>query len=170
MFTALAGIVGDNEEITVKITAPGKDGRMKVLVMPKAVKGSNLALAQPLALVATPQELDAGFITTLQEFGATRTGLAEQIAVTTTIMEAAKQTEAKKATKALQSKGSAPRASAQASGDDDGAGGDGSSGDEGNGNDFLDQGGDTGATAPATPPTPQAPAAANTNDDLLALF
>lgn len=164
MFTALAGMIGQDEEITVKITGPGKDGRMKVMVMPKAAKGSLMALAQPLALAATPQELDAGFITTLQEFGATRTELAEQVAVTTTIMEAAKQTEAKKATKALQSKGTTSQASEPAGGDDD------DGGDGGNGNDFLDQGGDTSASPPATPPAPPAPAPANSNDDLLQLF
>lgn len=172
MFTALAGIIGENEEITVKITGAGKDGRMKVVVMPKAEKGSNLALAQPLALAATPQELDSGFVGTLMEFGASRTGLKEQVAVTATILSAAQQSEAGKATKALQSKGSKPEPKSEAvgnDGDDDDLGNDGG---EGTGNDILDEGAPA-ATAPATPsapPKPLAPAKANDNDDLLAMM
>lgn len=170
MFVALAGMIGQDEEITVKITGVGKDGRMKVMVMPKAAKGANPALAQPLALAATPEELDAGFVTTLLEVGATRTGLAEQVAVTTTIMEAAKKTEAGKATKVLQSKGSSAPAATQSTDDtDDEHDDDADSG--GDGNDFLDQGAGTSSSAPATPPTPPAPAPAPaSNDDLLELF
>lgn len=163
MFTALAGIIGENEEITVKITGAGKDGRMKVVVMPKAEKGSNLALAQPLALAATPQELDSGFVGTLMEFGASRTGLKEQVAVTATILSAAQQSEAGKATKALQSKGSKPEPKSEAvgnDGDDDDLSND---ADAGTGNDILDE----GAPAATAPPTPPAKAKANDNDDLL---
>jgi len=169
MFTALAGIIGENEEINVKITGAGKDGRMKVVVMPKAEKGSNLALAQPLALAATPQELDSGFIGTLMEFGASRTGLKEQVAVTATILSAAQQSEAGKATKALQSKGSKPEPKSEAVGND----GEDNLGDDmgdGTGNDILDEGAPASTTAPATssaPPTPAAKAKANDNDDLL---
>lgn len=173
MFTALAGIIGENEEITVKITGAGKDGRMKVVVMPKAEKGSNLALAQPLALAATPQELDSGFVGALMEFGASRTGLKEQVAVTATILSAAQQSEAGKATKALQSKGSKPEPKSEAvgnDGDDDDLGNDGG---EGTGNDILDEGAPAATPAPATPsapPKPLATAKANDNDDLLAMM
>jgi len=174
MFTALAGIIGENEEITVKITGAGKDGRMKVVVMPKAEKGSNLALAQPLALAATPQELDLGFVGTLMEFGASRTGLKEQVAVTATILSAAQQSEAGKATKALQSKGSKPQPKSEAVGNDgdDDLGNDGG---EGTGNDILDEGAPAASTAPATPSAPPKPLAtatakANDNDDLLAMM
>ena len=173
MFTALAGIIGENEEITVKITGAGKDGRMKVVAMPKAEKGSNLALAQPLALAATPQELESGFVGTLMEFGASRTGLKEQVAVTATILSAAQQSEAGKATKALQSKGSKPEPKLEAvgnDGDDDDLGNDGG---EGTGNDILDEGASAATTAPATPsapPKPLATAKMNDNDDLLAMM
>jgi PRTRC genetic system protein E len=173
MFTALAAIIGENEEITVKITGAGKDGRMKVVVMPKAEKGSNLALAQPLALAASPQELDEGFVGTLMEFGASRTGLKEQVAVTATILSAAAQSEAGKATKALQSKGpkSEPKPEAGGNGDDDDdLGGDAG---EGTGNDILDEGSTASTPAPVTPPaqpTPPAKAKANENDDLLSML
>jgi PRTRC genetic system protein E len=171
MFTALAGIIGENEEITVKITGAGKDGIMKVVVMPKPEKGSNLALAQPLALAATPQELDEGFVGTLMEFGASRTALKEQVAVTATIMAAAQKSEAGKATKALQSKGKSetPKADAGAT---SGGGGDGDEGDDDVGEGILDEGAGTSDTAPSTPPArPVAsPAAASDNDDLLSLM
>lgn len=165
MFTALAGIIGENEEITVKITAPGKDGRMKVVVMPKTEKGSNIALAQPLALAATPQDLDSGFVGALMEFGASRTGLKEQVAVTATIMAAAQKTEAGKATKALQKSTqpgpkSAPVDNDHASDEHD---------DEGN--DVLEGPSAAGTTVtpkPSATPAPKSQAGAN--DDLLSLM
>lgn len=169
MFTALASILGENEEITVRITAPGKDGRMKVIVMPKTEKGSNIALAQPLALAATPQELDEGFVGTLTEFGASRTGLKEQVATTATIMAAAQKAEAGKATKALQSPGlkQAPKEATVGDDSDDDLGDDGG---DSTGNDILDGGAGTGDTAPSTPPAPPPKATANANDDLLSLM
>ncbi|CAN7639720.1 PRTRC system protein E [Massilia sp. LjRoot122] len=164
MFTALAGIIGENEEITVKITAPGKDGRMKVVVMPKTEKGSNIALAQPLALAATPQDLDSGFVGALMEFGASRTGLKEQVAVTATIMAAAQKSEAGKATKALQ-KSSQPAATADPAGDDQ------RDDVHDEGDDVLDGPSATGNTAPATPAAPPAAKSqAGANDDLLSLM
>lgn len=169
MFTALASIFGENEEITVRITAPGKDGRMKVIVMPKTEKGSNIALAQPLALAATPQELDEGFVGTLMEFGASRTGLKEQVAVTATIMAAAQESEAGKATKALQSPRSKqpPKAAEVGHDSDDYLGNDGG---DNTGNDILDEGSSTGSTAPSTPPASPPKSTANANDDLLSLM
>jgi PRTRC genetic system protein E len=165
MFTALAGIVGENEEITVKITGVGKDGRMKVMVMPQAVKGSNLALAQPLAMAASPEELDCGFVGALTEFGASRTGLKEQVAVTTTIMAAAQKTEAGKATKALQGKSALkPDAVAADAGDDDDDDGD-DAGAEG-----LDKGTSTSSTAPVPPARPAPAPAESANDDLVLLM
>lgn len=165
MFTALAGIIGENEEITVKITGAGKDGRMKVMVMPKVAKGSNLALAQPLAMAASPEELDCGFVGALMEFGASRTSLAEQVAVTTTIMGAAQKTEAGKAAKALQTKaGSQPTASETDSDADDDEGSESSAG-------TPDTGSGAGDTSPAATPARPAPAAtANAHDDLIALM
>lgn len=171
MFTALASIIGENEEIVVKITGAGKDGRMKVVVMPKAEKGSNLALAQPLALAATPQELDEGFVGALMEFSASRTGLKDQVAVTATIMAAAQKTESGKATKALQSNGAKQAPKAAAVRDGSSSGDDGDDGGDEAGNDILDDGSVTSNTAPTTPPAPPPPPAkANANDDLLSLM
>jgi PRTRC genetic system protein E len=129
---------------------------MKVLVMPDLAKGGNPVLAQPLSLAATPEDLDSGFIGALQEFGASRAGLAEQVATTATIIEAHKKTEAGKATKALQSKGTAA-ANKPAPTDDNAP-------DVDDDDDAPDQGGGDKAVAPA------AATAAAGNDDLLALF
>lgn len=172
MFTALASILKEGESIDLEITGVGKDGRMKVIVKPKLAKGANPALAIPLALAATPQELDAEFVTTIVEFSSERNSLAEQVAVTTTILSAAKQAEVGKATKGLKGKaavaGSAPAASSTEDSVDDGGDSDG----DGDGDDVLDN--NTGATAapavvPAKPATPAAAAPAG-NDDLLSLI
>lgn len=174
MFTALAGIIRADEEITVKITGIGNDGRMKVIVMPKLEKGGNLALAQPLALVATPEELDSGFVNTLTEFGASRAGLAEQVAITATIIDAAKKTEAGKATKALQSKTAAAGKAAVVVSDGDGDRDDDADGDGGEGILDASPSPSTASAAPATPAARPAPAPAavpaSANDDLLSLI
>jgi PRTRC genetic system protein E len=172
MFTALASMIGENEEMTVKITGAGKDGIMKVVVMPKLEKGSNIALAQPLALAATAEELESGFLTVIQEFGAARIALKDQVAVTATILDAAKKNEVGKATKGLNSKTSAPEAKSIAGDDGDG---DGDGNGDHSGDDIL-----TPATAAGDPkpeiaqPAPatqaKAPAAVNNNDDLLSLM
>lgn len=155
MFTALAGIIGENEVLTVKVIGGPQGGKMKVLVMPELAKGSNPVLAQPLSLAASPQDLDSGFVGALAEFGASRAGLAEQVATTATIMEAHKKTEAGKATKAMQSKGTAAPSKAAPTSDDDA---------EESDDDTSGSGGGTATNAPVPAATP-----AN-NDDLLSLL
>lgn len=173
MFTALASILGDNEVLDLQITAVDKQGRMKVIVKPALAKGANTALAIPLALAATPQELDAEFVGTLTEYGNQRKSLKEQIAITTTILAAAQQTEVGKATKGLQGKTDKPAAAPSST---DIASGDGRDDDENgsDGDDVLD-----GATTTAEPGHPIAPVNAPSqgpatpaggNDDLLALI
>lgn len=169
MFTAIAPLLAAGEELNLKIVGMDKDGVMKVVVMPKAVKGGNVALAAPIALAATPQELDSEFVSVMAGYAVERTSLQEQLAVTATLIAAAKQDAAAKGTKALQGK-AAPALSAQAAsagvGDDDEAG---------NGGDVLD-GEDLippAASAPAAPAksaTASASKAAADNDDLLSLL
>lgn len=167
MFTALASILGANETLDVSITAPDANGLMKVVVKPKAVSGKNVALAQPLALVGLPEELDADFAGTLAQYAAGRTSLQQQVEVTTTILAEAKQAEVGKATKALSQKGKggaspAPQAAASDDSQDDGD------------DDILGTDGATGTpsaqpeSSPVAAPAPTAPApAAGANDDLL---
>lgn len=154
MFTALAGIIGENEVMTVKVIGGPQGGKMKVLVMPELGKGGNPVLAQPLSLAASPQDLDSGFVGALLEFGASRAGLAEQVATTATIMEAHKKTEAGKASKAMQSKGSAAAPKAAPTGD--------------NAEDSDDETPNSGGGTATTAPVPAAKPA--NNDDLLSLL
>ncbi|WP_426172524.1 PRTRC system protein E [Pseudoduganella sp. R-34] len=158
MFTAIASILGDQEKISLEITGVGKDRQMKVVIKPQLAKGGNIALAQPLALVATPEELEAGFIESLATYGVERTSLKEQVQVTTTIMAAAKQTEAGKASKALQSKS---KQSPSASSPSEAAAEDGDS--------VLEDDDEVKDKASSSSPAATA-APKNTNDDLLDLL
>jgi len=169
MFAALASILGPNQTLDISITA-GADGVMKVIVKPQLVKGSNAALALPLALSATPQELDADFVGTLMQYAGERTSLQQQVDVTTTILAEAKASEVGKATKSIKS-------SAKPSAKTDGGAGD--NGDDDGDNNALDGDEilDNAPASTASTPTPSAPAvqqtsapAANSNDDLLSLM
>jgi PRTRC genetic system protein E len=167
MFAALASILGTNQTLDISITAPGADGIMKVIVKPQLVKGSNAALAQPLALAASPQELDADFVGTLMQYAAERTSLQQQVNVTATIIADAKASEVGKASKAIKSSTkSSTKPETGEDGNDEGAS-------ELEGDDIL---GDApaGPTSSPTAPAPavkQTPApAAASNDDLLSLM
>lgn len=104
-FTSIASFLQANQTIDVSIGAVAADGRMKVVVKPQLTKGSTAALAQPLALVATPQELDAGFASALTQFNGNRQSLQQQVDVTSTIIEDAKQVEVGRAAKAIKAGG-----------------------------------------------------------------
>jgi PRTRC genetic system protein E len=171
MFAALASILSPNQTLDLTITLTA-DGSMKVIVKPQLVKGSMVSLAIPLALAATPQELDTDFVGTLMQYAGHRTSLQQQVDVTATIMAEAKATEVTKASKSI-SKSSAKPAANAASDAGDGQDDDDNDG-NGDGNDTL--GGNildgapttsTSAPAPSAPAAQQAPAAAATNDDLL---
>jgi PRTRC genetic system protein E len=170
MFASLASILSANQTLDLSITHAA-DGSMKVIVKPQLVKGGNISLAIPLALVATPQELDADFIRYLMQYAGERTSLQQQVEVTTTIIAQAKASEVGKASKAMKT-GTKP--AVQPAGDagdiDEGDGDD--VGDATGGDDILDDtpASSTGATLPA-PTVQQAPAAAAVDtDDLLSLI
>lgn len=165
MFAALASILGPNQTLDISITA-GADGVMKVIVKPQLVKGSNAALALPLALSATPQELDADFVGTLMQYAGERTSLQQQVDVTTTILAEAKASEVGKATKSIKSSAKPSAISESDAGDN------GEADDELGGDDILDDAPASTASAPTPAPAVQqktAPAA-NSNDDLLSLM
>ena len=105
MFTTLASTLQPNQVIDISVSAVGADGRMKIIVKPQLAKGATTALAQPLALIATPQELDAEFATVLSQFTSDRQSLQQQVDVTSTIIGDAKKVEVGKATKAIQAGG-----------------------------------------------------------------
>lgn len=161
MFSELKPLLNSGGQIKLTIGL-GKDGIMKVVVMPASTKGDALALSQPFAIAATPEELDAGFNEALNKYCSVRVELEQQIEATTAIISAAKDAQSKKAVKSL--KGSATPA---ASGDSDA--GDESDDDSGNDDDAA---GDGVSEAPPKPkPTAVKPAEkAPAGTDLLALF
>lgn len=161
MFAELKPLFNSGGQIKLTIGL-GKDGIMKVVLIPASNKGDEMALSQPFAIAATPEELDAGFNEALNKFCSVRVELEQQIEATTAIISAAKDAQSKKAVKSL--KGSATPA---ASGDT-GAGDD---NDDDSGNDDDVDGEDAADTPPKPKPTTVKPAEkAPAGTDLLALF
>ncbi|EKS72552.1 hypothetical protein BURK_003847 [Burkholderia sp. SJ98] len=124
MFVAIEPLLRHCTKLTLSLQMKGDD--MVVCVMPQGT-AKDAAMLQPLALTATAAELEAGFIDALVAYTGAHASLAEQVAATTAILEAAKTTQVSKATKTL-AKGSnkpalrAPgRSSTDADNDDDDA-------------------------------------------------
>ncbi|AQV99438.1 hypothetical protein BJN34_36810 (plasmid) [Cupriavidus necator] len=116
MFTELAALVRPSEKVVVTLTMQGDT--MSVVVVPVVKDAADAALSTPLALSATPAELDEGFAAAIAGVSAARQSLAEQVEATTSILEAAKTSQSTKATKAL-TKAAAPTASETSAEDDD---------------------------------------------------
>ena len=83
------------------------NGLMTVVVVPKTTdNGKEVpALAVPLKLTATPEELDSGFVQALASYSTARTSLDEQVAATNEVLEAAKAASVKKGAEALSKAG-----------------------------------------------------------------
>ena len=97
MFQALKQMLATSGEIKLTIRADGD--KLKVVVIPTTTDAkSEIALARPLVMCGTAEELDLGFLDAIQGFTATRTSLAEQVVATNTILKEAEQAQAKKAT------------------------------------------------------------------------
>ncbi|MFC4524723.1 PRTRC system protein E [Cupriavidus pinatubonensis] len=99
MFTQLVPLVRASEKVVVTLTMQGDT--MSVLVVPVIKNAADVALATPLSLSATPEELDEGFAAAVAEVGVARQSLAEQAEATKAILDAAKSSQSSKATKAL---------------------------------------------------------------------
>lgn len=112
MFTELAALVRASEKVVVTLTMQGD--LMSVVVVPVIKNAADAALTTPLALSATPAELDEGFAQALAGVTAARQSLAEQAEATKSILEAAKSSQSSKATKAL-AKAAAPSGASDAS-------------------------------------------------------
>jgi len=127
MFAAIEPLLRHCTKLTLSLQMKGDE--MVVCVMPQGT-AKDAAMLQPLALTATAAELEAGFIDALVAYTGAHASLAEQVAATTAILEAAKTTQVSKATKTLAKGGSksalpAPgRSSTDADNDDDDAGND----------------------------------------------
>lgn len=149
-FTAVQPLVQATGKLNITIF-PGPDGKLKVSVTPSAEKGKEAALATPLALAATAEELDAGFVEAIQKYATAHKSLADQVAATTAILEQAKSTQTSKASKALSGKSassSAPKSGgAKTAKDDNDDGGFGVGGSD----DDDDDSGSDGETSCSTP-------------------
>ncbi len=88
MFQALHELA-TSTELHLTITVQGDD--LRVVVLPKPKDGANAALSTPLALTASPAELDEKFVATLSSYTASRKSLETTLEETTNFMEAAKQ-------------------------------------------------------------------------------
>ena len=145
------------------LSADEANGLMTVVVVPKTTdNGKEVpALAVPLKLTATPEELDAGFVQALASYSTARTSLDEQVAATNEVLEAAKAASVKKGADALSKAGAkaAPKAahkpvtasSEHDDGDDDGD---------------ASGGGEDAKAAPIGEPNKPAPASGATVPDL----
>lgn len=76
---------------------------MTVVVVPKTSdSGKDVpALAMPLKLTATAEELDAGFVQALASYATRRTSLDEQVAATNEVLDAARAASVKKGAEAV---------------------------------------------------------------------
>ncbi|WP_250441958.1 PRTRC system protein E [Caballeronia sp. AZ1_KS37] len=124
MFAAIEPLLRHCTKLTLSLQMKGDE--MVVCVMPQGT-AKDAAMLQPLALTAMAAELDAGFVDALAAYTGAHASLAEQVAATTAILEAAKTTQVSKATKTLAKGGSKPalpapgRSTTDADNDDDDA-------------------------------------------------
>jgi len=127
MFAAIEPLLRHCTKLTLSLQMKGDE--IIVCVMPQGT-AKDAAMLQPLALTAMAAELDAGFVDALAAYTGAHASLAEQVAATTAILEAAKTTQVSKATKTLAKGGSKPalpapgRSSTDADNDDDDTGDD----------------------------------------------
>ncbi len=120
LFKSLAGYLAGNLAVTLSV-ASAEDGKLRVTVLPKPrqkTEGDGAALATPLVLTGSPDELDANFEQLVATHVRAQQSLAEQLEATTAVIEAAKKAASSKAAKAV----SKPAATAKAASaeDDDG--------------------------------------------------
>lgn len=101
LFNRIAHLLAGNAAITLLIT--GSAEAMTVTLMPKPVKTGDgrEALATPMVLTGTADELDAGFCDLVEKFANKRKTLAEQFEATDAVLEAAKKASTEKAAKAV---------------------------------------------------------------------
>lgn len=103
MFTQLLPLIRSCGSLKLTIV-PSSNG-LKVCVIPTGSKSNEVALAVPLMLEATAEELDEKFADIIAQYHGTRLSLNEQVAATNAIMEAAKVTQSVNAVKAISGKG-----------------------------------------------------------------
>jgi PRTRC genetic system protein E len=92
-------------DFTIAVRAIGTDkSALSLVFVPVPREGQEPALAQPICLTGTVEELEAGFASALGQYVEARASLADQVAATLTILEGAKNASATKAADALKGK------------------------------------------------------------------
>lgn len=99
MFQELVPLVKASDKVVITLSMKGDD--MTVVVAPTVSKPDDAALVAPIALTATPAELDAEFANAIGGVTQARQGLAEQVESTKAVIQAATAAQSSKATKAL---------------------------------------------------------------------
>ena len=117
-FQELKSLLNGCAALAVTLSS-GREGAITVTVRPtpKDAKDAE-ALAIPLVLTGTAEELDAQFVDLLQSYAEEHQSLAEQLEATRNILEAAKKDASKKAEGAIRK--SAPAKMTPAADDDEG--------------------------------------------------
>jgi PRTRC genetic system protein E len=123
MFSELVPLVRASEKVVLTLSMQGDT--MSVVVVPVVKNPADGALTTPLALAASPAELDAGFADAVSTVTDARQSLAEQAEATKSILDAAKSTQSAKATKALVKASPTSTSSAADADDEDGEDGEG---------------------------------------------
>ena len=101
MFKELFELARASGPLTMAVSADTPPGKMTVVVIPKSGDAKDEpALATPLSLTATPEELDADFTTVLASYRGQRQSLAEQVAATNEVLAAAREASVEKSSKA----------------------------------------------------------------------
>jgi PRTRC genetic system protein E len=156
MFVSLEPLLRSCTKLTLSLQMKGDD--VVVFVKPEG-SAKDAAMLQPLVLTASAAELDAGFADALAAYTRVRASLADQVAATNAILEAAQTTQVSKATKALSSGKVQPAAAAKSYSDNES--------DEDEADDKA-EGEQSTATTAAT--STVAPAAEKSGTDLTSLF
>ncbi|KDP88097.1 hypothetical protein CF70_032680, partial [Cupriavidus sp. SK-3] len=99
MFQELVPLVAACDKVVLTLSMKGDV--MAVVVAPVVSKAADAALATPLALTASPAELDEGFAQAIASVSVTHRSLAEQVEATASILKAAASAQTAKAQKAL---------------------------------------------------------------------
>lgn len=100
-FQKLKSLLDGCAAIAVTLSS-GRDGAITVTVRPTQKEAKDAeALATPLVLTGTAEELDEQFVGLLQSYADEHKSLAEQFEATRSILEAAKKGANKKAEKAI---------------------------------------------------------------------
>lgn len=97
MFQVLSQLLASSSSVELFVT--GDSDNLTVTVIPKVTDAKEAALKTPLSLTGTPAELDEGFAQALATYVTARKSLADQVAQTAAILDAAKKQQAAKAVK-----------------------------------------------------------------------